>query len=248
MSTDTCSIFVVGNALYVKGAGFRTAPRTNKEALDQLERNDALNLFGDQCLLRSKVESPDKKLDLSKTVTSSTNTSATNVINNAGHNQGGKVVNTYTRTSPNKSMNIGQQQAVVMPSPIASTAIHRSSMAASHQVNSVNNGTRVGNNSNGYNNSNFMQQALVNAAPQPPNLMVAPPPRPIYNPTCGSGNAQYGGANINHNAKRGLDGIGNQHNMTMGSTSMNNNTGDSTKRQKVNPYSSNNNNNGRASL
>ena len=189
-------------------------------------------------------------MDLSKTVTSSTNTSATNVINNAGQNQGAKVVNTYTRTSPNKSMNIGQQQAVVMPSPIASTAIHRSSMAASHQVNSVNNGTRVGNNSNGYNNSNFMQQALVNAAPQPPNLMVAPPPRPIYNPTSGSGgNAQYGGGTINHNVKRGLNGIGNQHNMTMGSTNMNNNnTGDNTKRQKVNPYSNNNNNNGRASL
>ena len=206
-----------------------------------------MNLFGDQATLRSNVESPDKKLDLSKTVTSSTNTSATNVINNAGHsNQAAKVVNTY-RTSPNKSMNIGQQQAVVMPSPIASTAIHRSSMAASQQVNSVNNGTRVGNNSNGYNNSNFMQQALMNAAPQPPNLMVAPPPRPMYNPTGGSGNAQYGGGNIN-NAKRGLNGIGNQHNMTMGSTNVSNNTGDNTKRQKINPYGNNNSNNGRASL
>jgi len=185
-------------------------------------------------------------LDLSKTVTSSTNTSATN-IHNAGHsNQGSNVVNTYTRTSPNKSINIGQQQAVVMPSPIASSTIHRSSMAASQQVNIVNNGTRVGNTSNVYNNGNFMQQALMNAAPQPPNLMVAPPPRPMYNPTGGSGNAQYGGGNINHNAKRGLDGIGNQHNMTMGSTNMNNNTGDNTKRQKVNPY--NPNNNGRASL
>ena len=237
----------IGNALYVKGAGFRTAPRTNKDALEQLERNDSLNLFGDQCLLRSKVESPDKKLDLSNTVTSSTNTSATN-IHNAGHNQAAKVVNTYTRTSPNKSMINGQQQAVVMPSPIASTTIHRSSMAASQQANIVNNGTRGGNTSNVYNNGNFMQQALMNAGPQPPNLMVAPPPRPIYNPTGGSGNTQYGGANINHNAKRGLDGIGNQHNMTMGSTNMNNNPGDSTKRQKVNPYSSNNNNNGRASL
>ena len=212
-----------------------------------MERNDALNLFGDQCLLRSKVESPDKKLDLSNTVTSSTNTSATNV-NNAGHNQGAKVVNTYTRTSPNKSMNIGQQQAV-MPSPIASTAIHRSSMAASQQVNIVNNGTRGGNTSNVYNNGNFMQQALMNAAPQPPNLMVAPPPRPMYNPTAGSsGNAQYGGGTINRNAKRGLDGIGNQHNMTMGSTNMNNSTVDSTKRQKINPYGNNNSSNGRSSL
>lgn len=213
-----------------------------------MERNDSLNLFGDQCLLRSKVESPDKKLDLSNTVTSSTNIISAKNVNNDGHsNQGAKVVNTYTRTSPNKNMNIGQQcQAVVMPSPIASTAIHRSSMAASQQVNIVNNGTRVGNTSNVYNNGNFMQQALMNAAPQPPNLMVAPPPRPMYNPTGGSSSAQYGGANINRNAKRGLDGIGNQHNMTMGSTNMNNNTGDSTKRQKVNPY--NPNSNGRASL
>jgi len=92
----------------------------------------------------------------------------------------------------------------------------------------------------------LMGEQQTISSPQSPNLMVAPPPRPMYNPTGGSSSAQYGGANINRNAKRGLDGIGNQHNMTMGSTNMNNNTGDSTKRQKVNPY--NPNSNGRASL
>ena len=42
----------LGNALYVKGNGIRTAPRTNRDALLELERNDALNLFGDQLALR----------------------------------------------------------------------------------------------------------------------------------------------------------------------------------------------------
>ena len=38
----------LGNALYVKGNGIRTAPKTNRDALMELERRDALNLFGDQ--------------------------------------------------------------------------------------------------------------------------------------------------------------------------------------------------------
>mmetsp|Transcript_26233 Transcript_26233/g.54098 ORF Transcript_26233/g.54098 Transcript_26233/m.54098 type:complete len:335 (-) Transcript_26233:8-1012(-) len=50
----------LGNALYVKGNGIKTAPKTNKDALIELEKNDALNLFGDQALLRanSKIHSP----------------------------------------------------------------------------------------------------------------------------------------------------------------------------------------------
>jgi len=44
----------LGNALYVKGNGIRTAPRTNRDALAELERKDALNLFGNQAALRSK--------------------------------------------------------------------------------------------------------------------------------------------------------------------------------------------------
>ncbi len=46
-------------ALYVKGNGIKTAPKTNKDALMELEKNDALNLFGDQSLLRanSKIHS-----------------------------------------------------------------------------------------------------------------------------------------------------------------------------------------------
>jgi hypothetical protein len=43
----------LGNALYVKGNGIKTAPRTNKDALLELERSDALNLFGDQAALRA---------------------------------------------------------------------------------------------------------------------------------------------------------------------------------------------------
>ena len=46
----------LGNALYVKGNGIRVAPKTNREALEVLERNDEMNLFGDQVKLRDKYK------------------------------------------------------------------------------------------------------------------------------------------------------------------------------------------------
>jgi len=58
----------LGNALYVKGSGVRTAPRTNRDALMELERKDRALLFGDQAVLRdahnaasAAPPSPDKK-------------------------------------------------------------------------------------------------------------------------------------------------------------------------------------------
>lgn len=53
----------LGNALYVKGNGIRTAPRTNREALEQLERNDQLNLFGDQVALRDRCKTEEVQKD-----------------------------------------------------------------------------------------------------------------------------------------------------------------------------------------
>lgn len=50
----------LGNALYVKGNGIRTAPKTNEEeALEMLERSDQLNLFGDQVLLRDRCKTEE---------------------------------------------------------------------------------------------------------------------------------------------------------------------------------------------
>jgi hypothetical protein len=49
----------LGNALYMKGNGIRTAPKTNKEALEMLERSDQLNLFGDQVLLRDRCKTEE---------------------------------------------------------------------------------------------------------------------------------------------------------------------------------------------
>lgn len=46
----------LGNALYIKGNGIKTAPKTNKDALVELERSDALNLFGDQASLRASCK------------------------------------------------------------------------------------------------------------------------------------------------------------------------------------------------
>ncbi|KAL7511837.1 hypothetical protein ACHAXN_008782 [Cyclotella atomus] len=54
----------LGNALYVKGNGIRTAPKTNKEALEVLERSDQLNLFGDQVLLRDRYKTEEAQHDV----------------------------------------------------------------------------------------------------------------------------------------------------------------------------------------
>ena len=138
-----------------------------------------------------------------------------------------------------------------MPSPIASTTAHRGGGTSQSNV-TVNNGIRGGNPSPVYNmnvNNNMHQHhhTMLNA-PQPPNLM-APPPRPMYNPGIG-GNVQNGLVGGGNGGKRGLDGIGNQYNMNSSSSSIgSNNSGishsgsgsvDNTKRQKVNPYNSNN--------
>ena len=264
----------LGNALYVKGGGMRTAPRTNKDALLELERNDALNLFGDQATLR--LESPEKKVG---TTSSGNTTVVTNSIvphaaaannrttnNNNGStgqkenwqqsNQVGQtsaIANAYnTRPSPNNNfVSLQQQQQsvpTVMPSPIASTTAHRGGTSQPNVT--VNNGIRGGNPSPVYNmNNNMHQHHTMLNAPQPPNLM-APPPRPMYNPGIG-GNVQNGpGGGGGNGGKRGLDGIGNQYNMNSNSSSIgsnNNSIGhgssgsvDNAKRQKVNPYNNNN--------
>mmetsp|Transcript_3166 Transcript_3166/g.8255 ORF Transcript_3166/g.8255 Transcript_3166/m.8255 type:complete len:460 (-) Transcript_3166:87-1466(-) len=46
----------LGNALYVKGNGVKTAPKNNRSALLQIEAKDALDLFGEQDKLREKFD------------------------------------------------------------------------------------------------------------------------------------------------------------------------------------------------
>lgn len=57
----------LGNALYVKGSGIRTAPVTNREALEQLQRSDQLNLFGDQAALRDRCKVEENQHDVLST-------------------------------------------------------------------------------------------------------------------------------------------------------------------------------------
>lgn len=217
----------LGNALYVKGSGMRTAPRTNKDALSELERKDALNLFGDQATLRAnQYESPDKKQNHSNATVANVGTANVTTHNSTSVGQN-LVANTYSNAQQKNAA------SMVVPSPIASTNVHHrvgtSQQQQQQQHNHViNNGFRAGNPSQVYNtNNNSTQQHLF---PQPPNIM-APPPRPMYNPGGGS-TAQY---SAGAGAKRGLDGIGNHHNMMNGG-----NSADATKRQKINPYNNSN--------
>ena len=209
----------LGNALYVKGNGYRTAPVTNKDALHDLERKDALNLFGDQAALRANhlqsCQSPEVKVSPSIATTTTTSTSTTRQKENCPQNQ--VVVQTaFVNTgvaSAGQQTHQNASGSTVLPSPIASSR----GMVQTHS------NVRNGNPSPVYNNSNMHQSmhqptSLMNA-PQPPNLM-APPPRPMYNP----GAVQYNGGGSNTNL------AGGKRSFDYNETSSNN------KRQNVNPY------------
>ena len=287
----------VGNAMYVKGAGIRTAPRTNKDALAALERKDALNLFGDQAVLRANHEikqqcqSPPENRVVRHAPAGGMITNTTNNSNSTGgqkenwpqNRAGGQntAVNTY-QSRPSTTTGYQQQQQSVMPSPIASSHANRGSVVQQTHHNGNNNNNSSASYTAGaasarpainpvpavntitpvpYNNGNIANQNnnstnnnLMNA-PQAPNLM-APPPRPIYNPGGNIANGvvqqqqqqqqQYGGSVNNvasaHNhpgAKRTFDGGNNVYNNGSGNSNIN---GTSDKRQKVNPYSNNNSN------
>jgi len=223
----------LGNALYVKGCGIRTAPKTNREALLELERKDALNLFGDQAVLRENhLHSPDENQSssdvstASTTVTTSTALSAstTNEVRNENWQQNrtgqtmNHVANSYsTRPSFNDEQS-GLTNSSVLPSPIPSSRVPHGS--SSH--------SRVATHST---------LTLTNNAPRPPTLM-APPARHT----------------VNNTGKRGLvDGIENQYPMNNIHDASNlngysNNNGDNAKRLRVNPYNSKTENSNRLSV
>lgn len=244
----------LGNALYVKGCGIRTAPKTNREALLELERKDALNLFGDQAVLRENhLHSPEDNQSssdvstASTTITASTTMSAStnNEVRNENWQQNhtgqtmNHVANSYsTRPSSNNAISEQQQQqqhqsgltnASVLPSPIPSSKFTHGSSSHSHVA-------------------SHSTHTLPNNAPRPPTLM-APPPRPIYNSVVG------GTTNVTNNGKRSLvDGIENQYPMNnindannLNGSSTNNN-GDKAKRLRVNPYNSKVENSNRLSV
>jgi len=148
-------------------------------------------------------------------------------------------VNNYsgTRAGNQHQFKSSSGPTTVLPSPNTSTTVQSGGQSQAHGANTV--GTGAGNLSSVLNSNTIVPQRSLMNAPQPPNLM-APPPGRMYNP---GGGAQYGGAAVgsvgNHDGKRNLDGVGNRSQLTTGNSNstgyhMN---GDSSKKQKMNPYS-----------
>ena len=245
------------SALYVKGSGMKTAPRTNKDALLELERKDALNLFGDQALLRANSTLQCQSPPSVKYPSS--------VAGNAGDT-----------TLMMQKENLPQNRSDL--TPVASSSAPRPpTMAAmgAHPVSACHSRAPLPSSSailhgplqvqvakpGALGNTN-PSSSVWNHVPNPPMLMP-PPPRPMYNPGGGSyaSGSTFNGAqhtnmvNGNHAAatnasdstKRGRSsphGIenGSKNNNISSNSSANNNSNtnnndDKNKRQKKNPYS-----------
>jgi len=211
----------LGNALYVKGSGMRSAPRTNRDALAELERKDALNLFGDQAVLRAnhdhnvqcKSSPRNEKASPSSSATKDASaTAAANSVNalqkenwppqNRAVGPNATVTTAaassyHSRPSPNN----GQQPAssttgsTVLPSPIASSST-APCRGTSQTVVRTGNPSPASDNSNTYQPPNNANRNSLMNAPQPPNLM-APPPGP--SPASSSNNNVHRHPNINSN-------------------------------------------------
>ena len=235
----------LGNALYIKGNGIRNAPRTNREALARLEREDALNLFGDQAKLRAKHE---QRRDSSQDRTSPTSVTNEVIDTNSVSKQPGQCSAYNAVSRPSSNGGCGGDPfpppsgpSAVMPSPIVTNqnACSRGAIGAmpgalnqqtfanqTSDRNYYNQHVRHNSNSNG-----ILPRPVDNSARQqqtPPDNNAMPPPGP-YNPsrqdtTAARNVHHYGNNNIIH--KRGACS-------STGQTS-----GDA-KRQRMNPYAGN---------
>ncbi|KAK1738686.1 RAD52 family DNA repair protein [Skeletonema marinoi] len=238
----------LGNALYVKGNGIRTAPRTNRDALAELERKDSLNLFGNQAALRSveekKVAStatpPINNHDAIRTAVAATMTvsagaatARTNSLPNQNHNS------SHNTNTNRTSMHSGRPLPPPAPSPIVSRGpLHQQLKQQQPQLQGVANANNFGGNQN--NNIYLRHQQQQQQPQQRPTSQMAPPPRPMYNPANNeAGTTAYQLLNKQQQQQVTVN------NTTANDTSkrgLNNGGDDSTiKRQKLNPYSNNNN-------
>lgn len=232
----------LGNALYVKGNGIRNAPRTNKDALARLEREDALNLFGDQAKLRAEHE---RRRDGSQDRTSPTSVT-TEVIDTNNNNQPGPCSASNAVSRPSSSGSCGgisgpsrhsfppssNDRLAALPSQIANQnaysrgampgALNQQSLAPNQASNRNYYNQQMRHNSN--NNASLPRQISNSARHQqaPPGDTAMPG---AYNPsrqyTPAARNVHYGSVS---NYKRGVDS-------STGQTS-----GDASKRQRMNPY------------
>lgn len=236
----------------------KTAPRTNKDALLELERKDALNLFGDQALLRAnstlQCQSPPN----------------VKYPSSAAGNAGDTTLMMQKENLPQNRSDLTPVASSSAPRPPTMAAMGAHPVSACHSraplpaSSAIPHGPlQVQVAKPGALGNTNPSSSVWNHVPNPPTLMP-PPPRPMYNPGGGSyaSGSTFNGAqhannmvNGNHAAatnasdptKRGRSsphGIenGSNNNSISSNSSANNNSNtnnndDNNKRQKKNPYS-----------
>ena len=241
----------LGNALYVKGNGIRVAPKTNREALEVLERNDEMNLFGDQVKLRDKCKMEEMQQNA---LLSNGNTLASNDAIAYIHQQVKKLPTNVMATAPSRQTTAFNPVAVKstnqFPTPVGYTAAPRQQTVTknsigetpiNHYASNGNAVARIPQNqyisnklpsatamqaSHGPHSTNPNATGLNNVSQQ--NLERMPPPdtRGVSPETTQMLTSDP--------SKRNLSGVNLPNNA--GSNSANE---ESNKRQKRNPYSSN---------
>ena len=238
----------LGNALY-KCNGIRNAPRTNKEALARLEREDALNLFGDQAKLRAEHE---QRQGCSQDRTSPTCVTTDVIGSNSVNNQPGPCSGSNVVSRPSSSGSCGGMSGPsrhsfppsVMPSPMGSAnqnVYSRSAMPGalnqqSFAPNQTSNRNYYNQHARNNNNNGILPQQQQQQQQQTSPANIAMPPPGPYNSsrqyTTAARNVHQYGSNNNSiipDHKRGADS----------STGQRQNGSDANKRQRMNPYAGN---------
>jgi hypothetical protein len=223
----------LGNALYIKGNGIKTAPRTNKDALVELQRSDALNLFGDQASLRASCKMEPESPRAFEAADGNANETPINMCRVETPNQ--------INQPPTPVASAARQEATFKPVITAPqnqylsnglssgglTTMHTSFMQGQHNTNPSSSRIRNGNNTPVSNNDR--QQ----------NLGIMPPPQPVctgarrISPETTS---VSDGPLPSEEQKRSLTPalVSNNHWNNLANSDQ-----DSNKKQKRNPYSNN---------
>ena len=231
----------LGNALYVKGNGIRTAPRTNKDALVELERKDALNLFGNQTLLRSAEEdkattvesvSPlNTSNDAVRTASAATLAASTAAASRTGTHHSFAQQNLGGTNNSNNRSSVQSNRPMLPHPPAPSPIVSRGPLQQQHQQQQRPQPFVQGNTNSNQANTYVRQQQQ-----QQPTLQMAPPPRPMYNPinnnnTAASTACQSSNKNIQQSVA--------MKRFSSSGSSSSGNGDDNAKRPKLNPYSNN---------
>jgi hypothetical protein len=252
----------LGNALYIKGNGIRTAPRSNRDALAELERKDSLNLFGNQAALRSKSNNDPSSCTVEEKIVA--NTTAVSNCNDAirtaaaatmtpaaavgAHTIAGTQHSFAHHSNNNNSNNNANRSSVhsgrPIPPPAPSPIVSRGPLQQQHQPHSQGIGNAHDNTfgSNQNNNYHQQQQHKQQQQQQQTSSAMAPPPRPIYNPAINAGTGTTAYQLLNQQQQQVSANINNTTANDAMKRGLNSGGDDGNiKRQKLNPYNNNNN-------